>query len=309
MIADLKALPFLPPNSRLKTLTAIHCGLEKIHPSLIQSGIELDLRYNNIKELPEDVMKAFVSPEKTTIPKLAVNGLSLNLSYNLIEKMSRDAMIQYLKANGNLGKIHEGQDEIQAIVSLDFNPLIYVPYTVYLQGEGETEKYLENFSPSEMQIPKQISVMLVGDSTEGKSALGRTLERGEPQAADDDTGSAGKDRMIGKDDRSEAFDVYRWEYQNYTLIVIDMDGQHDHHLMLPLLCRDHGLFVQIISYPSLQSDEKLALERLGEWVRKICEVAVGPQFVVALTKTDEIKGSCQARKEEVERCLQKLRHF
>ena len=111
LISGLKALPPLPPNSRLKTLNASHCGLEEIHPSLIQSGIKLDLSYNNIKELPEDVMQAFVSQEMTTTPKLAVSGVSLDLSYNKIEKVPRDVMVQFLKANGKIGKIHEGQDQ------------------------------------------------------------------------------------------------------------------------------------------------------------------------------------------------------
>ena len=274
LISGLKALPLLPPNSSLKILSASHSGLEVIHPSLIRSGIHLDLRHNNIKELPEDVMQAFVSQEMTTTPKLAVSGVSFDLSYNKIEKMPRYAMVQFLKANGKMGKIHGGQDQNQVIVSLDFNPLIYVPYFVYLQGEGLT--YLENFSPSEMQIPKQISVMLVGDSMEGKTSLGRTLERGEPQAADDEMGSAEKGRKIGKDDRTEAFDVYQWQNQDYTVNVTDIGGQNDYHLMLPLLSRDHGLFLLVIGYSSLKSDEKLAFERIWEWVKKISEAAVGP---------------------------------
>ena len=134
----MKVLPPLPPQSRLKFLHASGCGLESIDPSFIRAGTSLDLSYNQIKELP------------------------------------KGETIQYIGARGKLGKALETREtkaENEAYINLDFNPLIYPPYYIYMQGEGEVSKFLELFSPSEMYLPKDFSVMLVGDSMEGGKPL------------------------------------------------------------------------------------------------------------------------------------------
>ena len=213
-ITGLKVLPPLPPESRLKNLNASKCGLESIDSSFIQIGTSFDLSYNQIKELP------------------------------------KGETIQFIEAGGKLGKAlgtSGSNAENEANINLDFNPLIYPPYYIYMQGEGEVYKFLELFSPSEMYLPKDFSVMLVGDSMEGKSSLGRTLEKGEPQALDVESASDDVYGKIGEEDRTEAFDVYEWKMDDCVVYVTDIGGQDDYNLMLPLLCRDYGLFLLILS--------------------------------------------------------------
>ena len=114
-ISGLKVLPPLPPESRLKNLNASRCGLESIHPSCVRIGTSLDLSYNQIKELP------------------------------------KEETIQFIESRGNLGNFpgtnNEG-DVNEAHINLDFNPLIYPPYYIYMQKEWETCKFLKLFSPA-----------------------------------------------------------------------------------------------------------------------------------------------------------------
>ena len=213
-ITGLKVLPPLPPESSLKNLNASKCGLESIDPSFIRIGTSLDLSYNQIKELP------------------------------------KGETIQFIEARGKLGKAlgtRETKAEKKPHIYLDFNPLIYPPYYIYMQGEGEVSKFLELFSPSEMYLPKDFSVMLVGDSMEGKSSLGRTIEKGKPQALDVETVSEDPCGKIGVNDRTEAFDVHEWKMGDCVVNVTDIGGQDDYNLMLPLLCRNHGLFLLVVS--------------------------------------------------------------
>ena len=58
--SGLKHLPSLLPTSPLKKLNAENCGLESIHESFVRPGINMDLKNNNIKELPRHNMLKFL---------------------------------------------------------------------------------------------------------------------------------------------------------------------------------------------------------------------------------------------------------
>ena len=110
------------------------------------------------------------------------------------------------------------------------------------------------------------------------------------QAVDSESAAENAVGKIGIDDRTEAFDVYQWEMEDCVINVTDIGGHDDYNLMLPLLCRNHGLFLLVVSSESLMTNEKKAHDQLWQWVKKIMEVSLGPQFVVILTKTDKLQG-------------------
>ena len=56
----MEQLPAIPPSSRLKVLEAENCSIKKIHESFLRAGIEINLRNNQIFELPRDETLQFL---------------------------------------------------------------------------------------------------------------------------------------------------------------------------------------------------------------------------------------------------------
>ena len=155
-------------------------------------------------------------------------------------------MINFLRSGGKL--FHPNR-----IINLDYNPLTYVPYYIYAQGEKEILKFLTLFSSNEMHVPNQTSIMLIGDSMEGKSSLGRTLEKNKPRAKDMLNPENHDDEMIGDEDRTEAFEAYSCQIEDLHVYITDIGGQDDYNIVLPLLSRNHGLSLIVVSCQTLLS--------------------------------------------------------
>merc|ERR1711920_117681 len=79
----LKTLPILPPESPLEYLNVENCGIEKIHESFIRPGIQLNLRNNQLKELPRDHLLRFL--EMGGSLRKERDGPYITVDYNPLE--------------------------------------------------------------------------------------------------------------------------------------------------------------------------------------------------------------------------------
>ena len=92
--SGLDCLPNQPPSSPLKDLNAENCAISTIHESFFRAGLKLNLKNNQISELP------------------------------------REEVLQYMQNNGKFGT-YNWRQEAAPFFDLAFNPLLYPPKYVY----------------------------------------------------------------------------------------------------------------------------------------------------------------------------------
>ena len=111
------------PTSPLKQLNAYNCSIQQIHESFLRTGVEIDLRNNEISELPRDEMLKFL------------NGGG-NLRY---------------PKTGDVRKIKHGG------IAFDQNPLVYPPKQTFEEGRESIAQYLSH-NLNSMVDPNDISI-------------------------------------------------------------------------------------------------------------------------------------------------------
>ena len=132
----MKTLPLLPPNTKLRLLDVENCSIAKIPDSYIRSGIMLNLKNNQLRELPREQFQQF----------LEKGG---SLKYDLF--WSKE------------GKI-----------AVDFNPLEYPPDYILERGEEGVLSYLKSYANTTFDAT-DTPVILIGNSKVGKTSLGLLL--------------------------------------------------------------------------------------------------------------------------------------
>ena len=144
-ILGLTYLPPLPPTTALKEIRAENCSIKTIHESFFRPDVKIDLKNNNILEIP------------------------------------RDKVLDYLNKGGKLGPTHKS-DEPSAI-NLAFNPLDYPPRNVYDEGLEAVTSYLKKY-PNSMVNPNDITITLIGVQKAGKTSFAHFLARKISSAAE-----------------------------------------------------------------------------------------------------------------------------
>ena len=136
----------VPQNSKLKELEVENCGIEKIHESFFRPRIQLNLKNNQIKELP------------------------------------KDEFLRFLQSGGGLEYVYEYGKE-DPCIDVHLNPLEYPPDFVIKRGKKEIISYLTKYSNT-LVNDSDTPVIILGDSGAGKTTLSLMLT-GEIASADE----------------------------------------------------------------------------------------------------------------------------
>lgn len=129
-LSDLAYLPNLHPTSKLKTLDAENCAIETVHESFFRPGIMLNLKNNNISELPQK------------------------------------EVLQYMKMGGVFDN-YESNSPSKPCIDFAFNPLLYPPNHVYDEGNSSIKNYLTSFLNSTVDF-NDVTIMLIGEHASGE---------------------------------------------------------------------------------------------------------------------------------------------
>ena len=106
LFSGLTELPPLPPSSPLKALWAGNCSLKTIHESFFRTGLSLDLKNNEITELPRKETLGYLGDGGEF--KAVYETVGIDLRYNPLKYPPRHvydegkaALLAYFKTNGN----------------------------------------------------------------------------------------------------------------------------------------------------------------------------------------------------------------
>ena len=133
----MKTLPVLPPTTQLLILDVENCAIEKVPDSYYRSGISLNLKNNQLRELPREQFQQFLE-----------KGGSLKYDIMSLSK--------------------EGK------IAVDFNPLEYPPDYILERGEEGVLSYLKSYANTTFDAT-DTPVILIGNSKVGKTSLGLLL--------------------------------------------------------------------------------------------------------------------------------------
>ena len=113
---ELRQLPSLPAESRLKKLRAEECAIESLPPSFLRRGVMINLSGNPIKELPRRETQAFLESggkfesRSNSEEVIILNNVPLEYPPRSIFDEGKEAILRYLRDHPAPGE----DDEISA---------------------------------------------------------------------------------------------------------------------------------------------------------------------------------------------------